>query len=177
MTVWKEILIRVAEPELSHWDECCAKHNQTRSDFLRNAVRIFIANPDLANGIVKQPVNQVDIAPIMKAIEELNKKLEINEQNGPTFGNTVFKNSLAKRKVLEAVLLQKQKALESQETVTTLDQLKEMLKDSDPSLAPFINPPAGGGLSILDEVLQELNGKQELTWDFCQIIEFKEGYK
>jgi hypothetical protein len=169
-TRWKEVLIRVADVELDNWDEFCRKKGMKRIDLIRNAVRLYVANPELVNGGIKTVDNDVDIGPVLRGIDELKQKFEMIEKKVTSFPTeTDFTHSLARKKVVEAILKTKQKAKGS---VTTLDRLRDQLKETEPSLIPFLFP-VDGGISVLDEVLAELNEKGELSWNFRQIIRFR----
>jgi len=171
---WREILIRVAGMELANWNEYCAKNCIKRVDLVRNAVRLYIANPDIVNGVLRIADNDVDIGPILKGIGNLSKKLEAIEKRLDAFSaETDFVQPLARRRIAEGVLKAKQR---TKDGVTTVDSLTEQLKQSDPSLVPFLfSANANGSISLLHEVLAELHQKGELSWDFKEIIRFRVG--
>jgi len=166
---WREILIRVADEELANWNEFCARNCIKRIDLVRNAVRLYISNPELVNGVLKVVDNGAEIEPIIKGIDDLNKKLETIDKRLTSFSTeTGFLQPLAKRRIAEGILKIKQ---ETGDPVTTVDRLKEQLKLSDPSLIPFLYSTTGS-ISLLDEALAELHQKGELSWDFKEIIHF-----
>jgi len=174
-THWKPILIRVVDREMETLREYCKKNHVKMTELFRNAVRLYITNPDLVNGIIKAEGNGVEVAQVMDSIDELVKKFEALEKKLTSLSaKKDFVQPIAKARIAEAVLKVKQKA---KKDVTTVDRLREQLKGMDPSLDQFLVASATNGISLLDEVLMELQQRGELSWDFRRIVKFNGGQK
>jgi hypothetical protein len=168
-TQWKAILIRFVEGESNMLKEYCRKNHVKMAELFRNAVRLYVANPDLVNGIVRVRDDGIETEQVLKGITELAQKLESLEKklnSYPTDGK--FTNSVIKARITECILKVKQK---NKKEPITVDNLQIQLKKMDPSLAPYLVASATNGFSLFDEVLMELQGR-ELNRDFNEIINF-----
>jgi len=167
-TRWKPILIRFVDRESNTLKEYCAKNNIKITELVRNAVRLYIANPDILNGVVKVNGN-FEIKQVLDSIDKVTQKLEVLERKLNSYPtNEKFTDSLIKARITECILKIKEK--NGREPIT-VDKLKLKIKKMDPSLAPYLVASANNGFSLLDEVLMELHGR-ELSRDFNGIIRF-----
>jgi hypothetical protein len=167
-TRWKPILIRFVDRELNTLKEYCAKNNIKITELVRNAVRLYIANPDILNGVVR--ANGVfEIKQLLDSMDKVTQKLEVLERKLNSYPmNEKFSDSLIKARIKECILEIREKY---RKEPITVDKLKLKIKKMDPSLAPYLVASATNGFSLLDEVLMELHGR-ELSRDFNGIIRF-----
>jgi len=167
---WKGVLIRFAEKELETLDIFCQKNMVKRTDLVRNATRLYVANPDVVNGVVKLRDNGVDIVPILDGIAMLAQKVDTIEKG---FNSAIKRQELvspaARERIIEAILRAKQK---TKKNVTTVDRLREQIKRTDPSLEQFLYASASDGIPPFDDALIWLQQKGELSRNPGGIIEF-----
>lgn len=168
---WKAVLIRFAEGELETLDAYCEENHVKRTDLIRSATRLYTANRDLVNGVIKLRDNSIDIAPVMDSIAIVAKKLEALEKRLISlFVEKGSAHPTSSSRIAEAVLMIKRRA---KKDVTTVDRLREQLKRIDPSLAPFLLASDSCGICVLDEALLELEEKGELSREYGGIIRFR----
>jgi hypothetical protein len=166
---WKAFLLRLTEGEWNMVKEHCRKNQIKITDFVRSLLRLYFANPDLVNGVVRVRGNDVDVEQVLNGITEVAQKLESLDKklnSYPTEGK--FTNSVIKARITECILKVKQK---NKKEPITVDKLKIQLEKMDPSLASYLVASTTNGFSLLDEVLMELHGR-ELNRDFNGIINF-----
>jgi hypothetical protein len=159
---WKGVLIRFDERELETIDRFCHENNVKRTDFIRNAARRVMNNPDSVDGIVKCRNDGVDVIPLMDGITMLTQKVENVEKGISSLleGNK-FSDATAKNRIIELILKIKQKA----KNVTTVDKLREQIKRMDPSFEQFLFASAANGIPPFDDALIELQQRGELSRD------------
>lgn len=168
-TCWKRFLLRLAEGEWNTLKEYCKKNQIKITELIRNAVRLYIANPDILSGVVKVSGNDVEIKQVLNDITEVAQKLESLEKklnSYPVDGKIT--DSVIKARIKECIMKVRQKY---KKEPITVDKLRIELKKIDPSLTPYLVASATNGFSHLDEVLIELHG-HELNRDFNGIIKF-----
>jgi hypothetical protein len=167
---WKTFPLRLAEGEWNMLKEYCKKNQIKITDLIRSILRLYFANPDLMNGIIKVANAHIETEQIVNSVTELIQKFEVLEKKLTSHPNeSEFAYSLVKARIAEAILNTKQKA---RKKPITVDILREQIKKIDPSLAPFLVASASNGISSLDEVLVELEQKGELSRDYRGIIKF-----
>ncbi|MEM3697892.1 MAG: hypothetical protein QXZ02_04135 [Candidatus Bathyarchaeia archaeon] len=169
---WRGVLIRFVKDELERLDAYCRENHLKRSYVIRSAIRLYITNPDLVNGVIRvrdtgfelSTTIMDSISAIAKRVENIEKKLDSFSQEN---GHNDWKIS---EKMLEAVLIIKRR---TKKGIITLDQLREKLKRINPSFAPFLYATNSSGICVLDEVLHKLEEKGELSRRYGGIISFK----
>lgn len=168
---WKAVLIRFVKEELERLDKYCKENHVKRTDLIRSATRVYIANRDLVNGVIRIKDASVDIAPVLDNIGVVVQKLEAVEKrlNSLSVDNPSA-NLMIHKKIADAVLMVKKRA---KKNLTTVDQLRDKLKRMDPSFAPFLYASDSCGVCVFDEVLRELEKKDELSREYGGIIKFK----
>lgn len=169
---WKGVLIRFVKDELERLDAYCRENHLKRSYVIRSAIRLYITNPDLVNGVIRVRDTGFEISTtIMDSINALAKRIESVEKKLDAFfqenDNDDWKIG---EKMLEAVLMIKRR---TKKGIITLDQLREKLKRINPSFAPFLYATNSSGICVLDEVLHKLEEKGELSRRYGGIIRFK----
>ena len=171
---WKQVIVRYIKNELDVLDAFCNKNNLQRTDVIRNATRLYVNNPDLINGVIKtKDVNQ-DFSPVIKRVDVVVQKLDqIGKKVNSISAKDSFTDPMLKKKITKAILALKHKSVEDR---TTVEQLREELKDLDLSFAIHLYPSNSAGISLLDECLFELEQKKELvrkSFSGTGIIEWK----
>jgi len=168
---WKAVLIRFVEREVETLDAYCRENHVKRTDLVRSATRLYVANHDLVNGVIRLSDASVDIAPVMDSIGLVIQKVEALEKrlNSSSVENGSENLTISKR-IAEAVLIVKRRA---KKDITTVDQLREKLKILDPSSTPFLHATDSSGICVLDEVLRELEERGELSREYGGIIRFR----
>jgi len=160
---WRGVLIRFGERELETIDRFCHENNVKRADFIRNAARRVMNNPDSVNGVVKSRDDGIDILPLMDSITMLTQKVENIEKGlSSLLEGKKLANPVAKDRIAELILKMKQK---TKENATTVDRLRDQLKRIDSSIEPFLFASSTDGISVFDEVLIELQQRRELNRD------------
>jgi hypothetical protein len=160
---WRGVLIRFGERELETIDRFCHENNVKRTDFIRNAARRVMNNPDSVNGVVKCRDDGIDILPLMDSITMLTQKVENIEKGlSSLLEGKKLANPVAKDRIIELILKIKQKA---KKNVTTVDKLREQIKRRDPSLEQFLFASAANGIPPFDDALIELQQRRELNRD------------
>lgn len=168
-TEWKAVIIRFVNTEFRTLKEYCEKHHIKMAELIRNAVRCYIANPDLVKGIVKVSDNGTKINDVLQVVNKVAQKLDILDKKlGEYQQDGKLTDSVIKARIKECILKIKQKC---KNKPITVDRLRLQLQKMDASLTPYLFASATNGFSLLDEVLMELQGR-ELTRDFNGIIKF-----
>lgn len=166
---WKAIIIRFIDVEFSTLKEYCEKNHIKITELIRNAVRLYIANPNIVSGVVKASSNDVEIKQVLNGLTEVAQKLESLEKKLNSYPmDEKITDSAIKARIKECIMKVKQKY---KKEPITVDKLRIELKKIDPSLTPYFVASAANGISHLDEVLIELHG-HELNRDFNGIIKF-----
>lgn len=168
---WKAVLIRFVESEVETLDAYCRENHVKRTNLIRSATRVYVANRDLVNGVIRLSDTSVDIAPVMDSIGLVIQKVEALDKrlNSSSVENGSEDLTISKR-IAEAVLMVKRRA---KKDVTTVDQLREKLKSLDPSVVPFLHASDSKGICGLDEALRKLEEKGELSREYGGIIRFR----
>jgi hypothetical protein len=168
---WRGVLVRFVKEELERLDAYCKENHVKRTDVIRSATRLYIANRDLVNGVFRVTDANPDITPVMdnigivvQKIEAVEKKLDLLSVENDS------ENSKINERLAEAVLMVKRRA---KNDAITLDQLRERLTSIDFSFAPFLYATDSSGICILDEVLLKLEENGELRRQYGGIIKFR----
>ena len=173
MNVWKQVLVRIAQKELKTWDMYCEKNHLKRVELIRNSVRATIANPNLAKNTVVTTDYSVETRPLMDAIRKLSQKLENIERslNSKSFETNHTDDNVVKNKIKECVknIMSNTKTA----STTTMDRLREQIKDQDPLLTPYLVSSSNRAFSLLDEVLLDLQAKGEIKQKHGGIVKFE----
>ncbi|MEM2112033.1 MAG: hypothetical protein QXX08_09190 [Candidatus Bathyarchaeia archaeon] len=172
---WRRVLISFVKEELERLDAYCKENHVKRTDVIRSATRLYIANRDLVNGVIRLRDASLDIAPMMEDIKNLRdvvvQKIEdVKEKLSSISVEDNYPNLAIKERIAEAVLMIKRRG---KKNTITVEQLKEKLKTIDPSFTPFLYATASSSICVLDKVLLELEGKGELSRLYGGIIKWR----
>ncbi|MGD0071669.1 MAG: hypothetical protein ABSB71_08950 [Candidatus Bathyarchaeia archaeon] len=167
------VLIRFAPEELAVFNAYCKTNHINKTACAKSAIRLYITNRDLVNGVIRVQDSSPDNASLEGKMDAIFQKVSTIEEK---IKSTTLERDSTRQvfmdRILEAILLIRKDA---ETETTTVDKLRVLLERINPSFSPYLYASDSCFICVLDEVLKILEGQGKLRLKYPGIVRWLGG--